>query len=289
MSVQRVISSDDSSISSDTTSSISNNYSLKKFTIVTSLIDIDRGSWKNIYKRDINLYFFYLSRLLYLDCNFYIYIDDRYIDLLNRVLTTSNKDPSTVKIVPIKITDLYMNKYRDQMANIMKEESYSVNIRDKQCPEVTVPEYNIVVNSKVDLVYRATLDNVFGSSHFIWMDAGYGHGKVDVPKNFYPQNLLTDKIELLCLRDPSIIDDDYKTFFDHHIDVINGGIWSCNIDNIKEYRDIYYNVIDEYINADITDDDQYTVSMVYKKYPHIFNVHIKDSWYCAFELFNKYR
>jgi protein YibB len=258
----------------------------KRFTIVTSLLDINRGNWNTIYRRDINSYFLYLSHLLNLECNFYIYMDSRYVDHLNKLIKLFQKDLSTVKIVPINMDELYMYKYYDKIKSIMKDESRKNNISDKDCPELINPEYNIVVNSKVNLVYRASLDNVFNSTHFIWIDAGYGHGKIDIPFTWYPNKLLTDKIEVLCLRDITEIDSDYKIFFDRHIDIVNGGIFSCNIDNIKKYNELYYTTIDKCINEkNITDDDQYTVSMIIKHNTELFNIHINKDWYCAFNIF----
>lgn len=266
-------------------SRVSNFVNDKTFTIVTSLIDIDRGNWNTIYKRDIDLYFYFLSQILSLDCNFYIYMDDRYIEYFNGLVKQLGKDSSTIKIVPVNVKDLIMYNHYDKIKNIMSDESRKNNISDKDCPELINPEYNIVVNSKVNLVYKASLDNVFNSTHFVWLDAGYGHGKIEIPNEWYPINLLTNKIEVLCLRDVSEIDIDYKVFFDKHIDVVNGGIFACNLNNIKKYNDIYYDTIDKCIINNITDDDQYTVSMVIKNNPGLFNTHVNKDWYCAFDMF----
>ena len=46
----------------------------KSFTIVTSLIDINRDSWENKFRRGFDLYLYYMSKYLVMDCYFYIFI-----------------------------------------------------------------------------------------------------------------------------------------------------------------------------------------------------------------------
>lgn len=255
----------------------------RTFTIVTSLIDIGRGDWNTIYKRDINLYFFFLSQLLNLECNFYIYMDDRYIEYFNKLLKNLGKDPTTIKVVPINIKELIMYKHHDKIKTIMSDKSRLLHISDKDCPELINPEYNVVVNSKVNLVYKASLDNVFDSTHFVWLDAGYGHGKIEIPKIWNPTDLLTNKIECFCLKNISEIDSDCKSFFDKHIDVVIGGVFVCNINNISKYNEIFYDTVDKCIEKNIIDDDQYMVSICMINNFELFNIHITNNWYCAFD------
>lgn len=268
------------SIHSSCDDSILSNF--EKFTVVTSLIDIGRSSWNDLYKRDTNLYFYYLSRVLNLDCNFYIFMDERYIEFFQKLI----KDKKNVVVKPISIDKLLMYKHRDRIVELMGDENYAYNTFDKTygattCPELTIPEYNIVVNSKVDLMKRASDENPFGSNYFVWIDAGYGHGKIDIPERWTPP--LTDKIGVLCLRDPETIPEDYELFFKQHVDIVNGGFFCCSKNNIQEYYNLYYSVIETSLNKGITDDDQYTVSMCYSNNKNLFSTITNSNWYCLFD------
>ena len=257
----------------------------KNITIVTSLIDINRGEWNNIYQRTIEDYFYYLQHVLNLRNNFYIFIDKRYYEALDYLCKKQN---NKYKLVPVSIEDLTMYKYRNKMIDIMSSKEYKENQKDPICPEVTKPEYNIVVNSKIEFLYKASLDNVFNSTYFIWLDAGFGHGNINIPRiEWYPTKLLDkNQISILCLQDVKEIDKDYHTFYNKHIDVIAGGVFSCPIELISSYYNKFYSLIDEYMNYNITDDDQYTVSMIYVKNPELFNINYVNNWKGVFDVIN---
>lgn len=255
------------------------------FTIVTSLIDINRESWNNCFKRDFNLYLFYMYRMLNMDCYYYIFIDSKREKQLRREIIEKFKfNIYKIKIVPIKIEDLIMYKYKDRISQIMRDKSRLEKASgDKDCPEFNIPDYNIVVNSKVDLVYRASLDNPFNTTHFIWLDGGYGHGKVDVPRNWNPTALLTDKVCVVCRMKVEDICDDRIEFFNKHLDVMIGGVFSVSSKNIEKYRELFYKEVERCMNIGITDDDQYTVALVLKNNPDLFKVYNNKNWYCGYE------
>lgn len=259
----------------------------KSFTIVTSLIDIDRDSWENKFRRGFDLYLYYMSKYLVMDCYFYIFIDSKKVDeLLTMLATETSGDLTKIKIVHININDLLMYKYKDRITQIMSDKSRLDKIdANKSSPEFNIPDYNIVVNSKVDLMYRASSDNPFNTDYFIWLDGGYGHGRATIPEKWNPNNILVeDKISVLCLMPPYNISEDRVEFFNKHIDVVNGGMFSGKKETIKKYYELFYKELDEYTEQGITDDDQYSVSMVLKKNPDLFNVIINSNWYCAFEI-----
>lgn len=252
-----------------------------QFTIVTSLIDIGREKWDN-YKRPFSTYLSYLKELLALDCNFYIYIEAENYELIKE-FRKNLIDKTTIKI--IKLEDLYMYKYADMIKNIMNDSKYKEEQADPTCPEVTKPLYNIVVNSKVDLVYQASQEDPFGSEYFIWLDAGYGHGNysLDINSKFDPFKLdiAENKITILCLSDISLIKRDYWLFYRQHIDIVSGGFFVVPKDLAKWYHELYYSTVDKAFDEKITDDDQYNVAMAYTSDSTLFHIIYSTDWYHA--------
>lgn len=259
----------------------------KTFTIVTALFDIGRGAWNDIYRRDTKLYMYYLSFILKLDCNICIFVEEKFIDFVRECRMGME---SRTKIYKIHISSLLMNNYKEMIETIMSSDKYKSNQKDPLCPEVKRPEYNIVVNSKVELVYRAAMENHFSTDFFIWIDAGYGHGKLNIPQGFkfYPESFMNKgKVSILCLKDVSLISPDYKTFYEEHIDVVNGGFFCCDRESIEKYKTIYYYVVTDSLDKGITDDDQYTVSMAYIKENELFSIFYNREWYGAIDQFHK--
>ena len=231
-----------------------------KFTIVTALLDIDRSKWNNFYKRDITQYFDYLYNVINLDCNFYIFMDSRYVDFFKTII----KEKPNIFIKPVNISELSLYKYKDRIKDIMENNNYNnipfdTSLSTTTCPELTIPEYNIVVNSKVEFIKLAYNDNIYNSDYFLWIDSGYGHSKINIPKKWNPP--LTNKIGILCLQHPKNIPNDYMLFFKQHVDIVNGGYICIHKDNINMYHDMYYNTVKKYLDLGITDDDQYIASM----------------------------
>lgn len=256
-------------------------------TIVTCLLDINRGEWSNIYSRRIQLYFTYLYEVLKLDNYFYIYIDDKYKETLYDILSMkTDEEYKKVKVIPIKIEDLIMYARKDKITSIMNDSEYKKDLKDPVCPEVSVPEYNIVVNSKVDLVYKASLENPFNTEFFLWLDAGYGHGKLSLQGKWTPRNILEnkDKVNIICLEHPDNFPAEFEEFFRQHVDVVIGGAFGGGKEVLEKYHKEYYSVLDEALENKITDDDQYTVVMSYKRYPHLFKVYLTSDWYSAFSI-----
>lgn len=261
--------------------------SKKSFTIVTALFDIGRGEWNDIYKRDIKLYMYYLSFILNLDCNICIFVEEKFVEFVRNC--RRGLENKTV-IYTSDISSLVMNKYKNRMTEIMNRDDYKENQKDPLCPEVKRPEYNIVVNSKVDLVYQASIKNHFNTDFFLWMDAGYGHGTLNTPKKFefYPESFMVEnKISLLCLKDVNGICNDYKEFYEKHVDIVNGGFFCCDIESIRKYHSLYYHVVEDSLNKNITDDDQFMVSMSYTKDKNLFSVFYNTDWYGAIDQFHK--
>jgi len=259
----------------------------KTFTIVTAIFDIGRGSWNDIYKRSIRQYMYYLSFILKLDCNICIFVEEKFIDFVRECRIGME---TKTKIITLDMSSLLMNNYKRKIIDIMSNYEYRSNQKDPLCPEVKRPEYNIVVNSKVDLVHRVATDNPFGTDFFLWIDAGYGHGTLDIPKGFkfYPESFMKKgKVSILCLKDVSLISSDYKKFYEEHIDIVNGGFFCCDRESIERYKMLYYYVVEDSMDKGITDDDQYIVSMSFTKDRDLFSVFYNKDWYGAVDQFHK--
>lgn len=260
----------------------------KTFTIVTAFFDINRSNWDDIHKRDTQLYMYYFSFILNMDVNMCIYTEEKFVDFINHCRTGF---ADKTKIIITSLDQLCMYKYKDTIQTIMDSDEYKKNQKDPECPEVKRPKYNIVVNSKVELVYKTSVDNPFNTQFFIWMDAGYGHGTLNIPKRFkfYPESFMQEnKISVCCLKNnTNLISTNYKTFYEEHIDVIMGGFFCGDKKSLEKYNIMFYTTVEDCISQNITDDDQYTICMCYIKNVELFNVFYDMSWYKAIERFHK--
>lgn len=87
------------------------------------------------------------------------------------------------KVYKITLDDLPLGRHLDVMKAIIHHELHGTGWQGdwdpgmKTHPEAKSATYDLVVNSKPYFVYNASLENLFNTHFFAWIDAGYGQGK----------------------------------------------------------------------------------------------------------------
>lgn len=253
-----------------------------EFTVVTGFFDIGRGEWDR-YNRKLEEYFIYFENTLKLKVNMVIFIESKHYEFVKDIRDTI-LNVRTI-ICKMEIEELYMYQHLDRITDIQNSPNFALNHPNPTAPEICKPLYNVVVCNKMDFLQKATeIDKE--SQYFIWLDAGYTHGNINMSVlHWNPTNLFEckDKICMICLQDISRVSDDPKEFFEQYKDVIIGGFISGYRDTISKVRDMYYDLVEELYDLEIKDDDQYYSTMLAKRNPELYQLYW-GRWYDAFIL-----
>ena len=256
-------------------------------TIVTSLYDIGRGSWNNIFQRSYQEYFKYFKNVLLLDCNMVIYIDEKDFDTVK--LLRSEVDPSfqKTKFIINSFSNLEaFQKFYLKSKNVMDSLDFLKKRNEHHTPEMLYPEYNIINFNKVSFVEQTIKENPFSSDYFIWMDAGFYHNRF--PKEYclkqYPDSekikILDDnKVHFLTLSDQITL----SSYLDPRVS-ITGSMFAGKAQPLIELKKLCFEVIEEFLNAKAINDDQTIYAFAYQKNSNLFNL-MRGDWFQNFYSF----
>ncbi len=259
--------------------------------IVTALFDIGRGEWWE-YRRPFDEYLKYLQILLQLKNNLIIYIDNKSIEWVMNTRRKFVDDDNRTLIIPFGINQLPLWRYRNRMQSIIDNEQINWNVEwdtaMRTHPESKSADYNIIVNSKPFFIYDASQRNPFESTHFVWLDAGYGHGR----HNIYPVDwiwspqLPSHAIALIKLTPDWDMLSKYqlKKLYRHDVAVISGGFVSVPIALADLFYRIFWSILIDMIDQSMIDDDQTILVMLAQREPAIFHITHGD-WFDAFKLY----
>lgn len=255
------------------------------FTIVTALYDIDRAKWPTI-KRSMAEYFAYFKHLLALNNNVFVFTDqDSVTDYVLRQ-RKYRRSQTYLKIFPFNELEFYV--YIDRIREIMQSNTFRANNSNLIFPEAYSAEYVLLTWTKISFMITAATENPFGSTHFIWLDAGYGHGKVQYPETWVPtSNIAVEKkVTWIALDNPAT----FYTLKDKHKiriqPVFNAGLFCGDLETLKEFGTLFKETAVAMMDSGIADDEQAVVLEMYFKYPYIFNI-FYGGWYDGFKLFHQ--
>ena len=258
----------------------------KNVTIVTALYDLNRNEWDG-FKRDFNQYKEWMKPLLTVNQPMVIYVDPADVEFIQSCrIDKANK----TKIIALPFSEFKINqKYGDRIKEVMKSPEFLADQTVPTHPQISHPEYNILMHEKMQFVKSASESNHFNTSHFMWLDAGIfrltdrqnllGNGfKVN-------QKFLDDKMHLICLEEPTEDDLNIEKFFKgHNVRVIGGG-WLGDKNAISTFEGEYTNLLDETLNNNLMDQDQSYLSVLAYKHPDLCTLH-HGVWSDSINLWN---
>ena len=266
----------------------------KSYTIVTALLDINRDSWKHNMK-NFETYLNNLKNITKLNCNFYIFVDIKHLNITKYIRNSLN-----CKIVPIVINESFAFRYYSKIKNIMNSDffkTYIKHVGNINSPQYNIPEYVVLLNSKVDLLYKACLDNPFNSDYFVWINAGFSNNDYNkIPTQWSP--LCVQHPEHICISNWESVDklntSHLGLFKDQHT-VLTTSLFGGSSNNIKKLHNVYYKTLGEQLDKNIVSVDSYTMSLCYKNNPTLFKtfslkevIDTGNNQYNDFKLLNKY-
>jgi hypothetical protein len=251
------------------------------FVIVTGFFDIGRDKW-NSFRRTPENYYYYILNFMQIRAPLIFFTEERFIPMFSVIRKTL---PEPTVFVPMTLENLPASKYFKDFAELSSDKRYLEMHPNPQAPEVCQPLYNIVTNSKIDLMYFSS--KLVEAEIYIWIDAGYTHGKKDL-KNFfyYPSSLFKfkDKVSIIQLKELSFANPNPIEFFKQYIDILAGGFFAMGREIIEKVREKYFALLEQILkDFRIKDDDQYYWTLLYFKEPELFNL-IKGDWYSGLEV-----
>jgi protein YibB len=251
---------------------------------VTALYDIGRGQWQR-FRRSFELYLSSFRNLLDLNVKLIVYANETVVNfVLDRRQHLRNKTWTVV----LSFSELEYFEYRQHIQHILSSAEFRDSNKMLDHPEAFSVEYLILMNNKVSFLANAVRTNPFNTTHFFWIDAGYGNG-ADLSRlaKFRPGVLLNkdNKITYFELNDPQ----SYRDI--NHLHKVRiepafcGNFFAGDAKAILKYERLYKKTFRRLLTEFVVDDDQNVAYHCYKENPRLFE-NIRGSWLDAMKLFS---
>ncbi|XP_033747013.1 protein HtrL-like [Pecten maximus] len=255
-------------------------------TFVTALYDIGRGNWTG-WARGFETYLHHFSVLLKSNITLYIFCDVKVADFVRSFRTRAQQ--TFVHVLPFD--DLEFQVYRQHIKQVMRTDEFRKDNDMLHHPECFSSDYIILMNNKISFLNIARAWNPFRTSHFYWIDAGYGHGSTVFPGNeaspWKPQKLLRMVRTITYIQLANLTSYHNKTDL-HKVrqgPALSGGFFGGDWSAIREYYHLYRKVFQACLVENIVDDDQSMALYTYFEYPTLFKFE-HGQWFDAVELFS---
>jgi len=257
--------------------------------IVTAFFEIGRGEWDQSFKRTSEIYLSRFKTLAELDNEMIVFTSKEFT---NKILQIRNNKPT--KIIVIDFDKKFRHTIQ-KIQNILDSSQYQNLIPSKilVSPEYNSAEYVLVNNLKYYFVNKAISleSNKKENDLFAWVDFGFCRkpSAINGIKNWY-HDFDSEHIHLFTLKDPFILEEKevmLRKALHNEVFVIGSMI----VGSKKAWNRLYpliSKLQKEYLDKNISDDDQGTMLMTLCEYPDLFTVHkIKKGWFSGFKQFNR--
>ncbi len=255
----------------------------KDFTIVTSLIDLNRERW-NHFHRPFEQYLFYAVQVLNMNAPMVIFADPKTRDFVE--YHRQGKDHVT-EIIDMPISDLEYYRHYSRIVEIMSSENFRSGHPYLLHPEGFSPEYNILMNSKFSFLRQASLRNYFRTGYFYWMDIGYGHGEDIFPKSclWSPRSIMNrrNQITYIQLNPLSVLDSIEDLYKKDLPPFFNGAFFGGSRSAVMSYYFLHKALFLEFLADGKVDDDQTMAVACYFNRSSLFHL-VRGWWYDVFTL-----
>lgn len=235
-------------------------------TLVSALFDIGRESLDTSESRSISTYLAWSELLLSLETPV--------------VLFTSPELAPTIRELrgdkPLRLTVL-----TDEELKSCETYHKVVNLIDEprprpDRPERVLPLYNVIMFSKCRWLAGVARDNPFRSEYFLWIDAGYTHGKpighdyLDSGWPERPEVLDDGRIHVLQTHPVPATSEEDRYY--HHQTYLAGGCFGGNRESIFLLSDRFEGKLHETLDRGLMDDDQAVLGSVHQDDPDFFRL-----------------
>jgi len=257
-------------------------------TLVTSLYDIGRDKWQH-WNRTKELYLKYLDNVLSLQANIVIFVDEEDVETIKNIRSKYDNNLNYTKIISRKFVDMECYKrFFEKTKEVMLTEKFISKIVQKDTPEMNYPEYNIVNFNKLFLVEEVVDLNPFNSEYFMWIDAGFYHHLF--PQKYigkaFPNTEKVKKLEDNKFHILSLVPEQYiriNSYMDPTV-TITGSWFAGKKEPIKKIKELFVNVVQEFLDSSATNDDQAIFAGCYMHRPDLFSIEVGD-WFKSLDYY----
>ena len=254
------------------------------------MIDIGRSNWK-LFQRSNEVYLDYAERLLRLNLPLVIFVENKFVDFVNnrrkgkeritRVVETSLKD--------FEYHAMY-NQVKQAQQDLQEKRWKNDNFRNH--PEMSCPEYVILMASKISALMKTIRINPFCSDYFYWLDFGCCRDDQMLPKSdcWAPHNLMNDlKLQnkvIFMANDPmpqpllygmKSLD---EVILNMRIVYIRGLFFGGPAEPLFKFSELFHRTFVKLLARNFTDDDQTIMAACYleqtENIMHLFPSDVRD-------------
>jgi hypothetical protein len=247
-------------------------------TVVTAYVeirDVPAVTEASFSKRSPDQYLAWMRPVLSIRQNMVIFVEEAnraFVAEARRHLE-AHTHIETVEVDALRHSRLYAETQRIIDGGYMRQATRPHRV------ELQAPLYATIMFSKFDWMRAAINRNPFETRHFLWMDAGYGHG-LDTRRRYrtvvgrvWPSTTknhrMNDTVLVLGtgLHLTHLGPAEMMTTHNH---VLAGGIWGGDREKVLEFCHRFDDALEEAFAANLLDDEQSVMSTVYLRYPHLF-------------------
>ena len=256
-------------------------------TVVTALYDLGRQGWKG-FERPFDNYKEWMRSMLSFDTPMVVFVDPADVKFVEDARL--NKESKT-SIIPIKFSEFVTEvNHGEKIRQVMQTKEFLAGQAAPNHPQVSFPDYNILMHEKIQFVKRAIEDNPFNTSHYMWLDAGVYHmnNRHDLIGEKFPTkkgNFLDSKMHFICIEEPTESDLQLESFYKGHNVKIIGTSWMGHKAAILDFEKSYTALIAESLDRNLMDQDQSFLTVTALRNPDICTVHA-GSWKDALNLWS---
>ncbi|XP_052075472.1 protein HtrL-like [Mytilus californianus] len=269
---------------------LGNNKKENSATLVSVLYDINREEWKS-FQRSFKEYLGYFTNILKLKTKLVLFCDSSTLLLLK--YNSEYLAHKNIHTIVIPFSQLEYAKYRNKIEETLSSEEFKKDNKMLDHPEAYSADYIILMSNKLSFMKEAVEKDPFHTSHFFWIDAGYGHGNrtffPTATKYWEPKNLLKLKNKITYIKlyeNPDAFKGyELEIYKEQAAPVLNGAFFGGDKEAIIEYYHLYDSVFKEYLfTHNIVDDDQNIGIFCYYRRSDLFNLVFGD-WNDVMKLF----
>ncbi len=246
-------------------------------TVVSALFYIGRDKWQH-YNLDQMMYLGWYKNTLSLNTNHVIYTDNHFYDQVRNIVDKCGTSKN-ITIIRQKLEELpaYI-AYHKQMSDLMSSGPFKAKI-PFQVPEAIYPLYNIIMFNKVHFLMDAVMRNIYGSTHFVWADAG---GLREAHSNY--SNVVWPNDEKMLSVDKSKVH-----FFSHHpklhihnreqhslsqMRYIQGTAFFVTPTSLAKFMPLFDETVKTCLNAGYIGSDEKVFDLCYIDQPDLFTLEV---------------
>ena len=255
-------------------------------TIVTALYDIKRDSCAG-FNRNLQQYKEWMKSMLSFNSPMVVYVDEADKPFVEEYRRTKM---NITKIITSKFEDLYTNvKLGEKIRQVMLSKEFLIDQTVPTHPQISQPDYNILMHEKIQFVKRSIELNPFATDYFMWLDAGVFHmaNRQDLIGQTFPtsKKYLNDKIHFIAVEPPTESDLNLEKFFKGHNVRIIGTSWLGHKDAILKFEERYSDLLSETLENNLIDQDQSYLTVTALRNPNLCSIH-QGNWPDAINMWN---